>query len=90
MVCQKFLEIIRRMLVTLIHREYLIRLLRRNEASFDSETSSCYSLAGLVYVPFCSGSILLPPESEKLMPVVLLRNAQEVANWDLRSRLDFW
>lgn len=76
------------MRVALVHREYFIRLLRCDETTLDSETSSRYSLAGLVYVPFCPGSVLLLPVSEELLSIVLLGDAVGVTSTGFCLSLD--
>ena len=87
MIRQHFLEHVSGVLVILIHREDLVRLLGRDEAAFDSEASSCYSLAGFVDVPFCPHSVLLLPVPEELLSVDLFRDVAFIACRGLRGEI---
>lgn len=87
MISQHFLEHISGVLVIFIHSEDLVRLLGRDEAAFDSEASSCYSLPGFVDVPFCPHSVLLLPVTEELLSVDLLRDVAFIARRGLRGEI---
>ena len=87
MISQHFLEHISGVLVIFIHREDLVRLLGRDEATFDSEASSCYSLPGFVDVPFCPHSVFLLPVTEELLSVDLLRDVAFIACRVLRGEI---